>query len=720
MAVPGLLAVWGLHPADVAILAVCLGAVLAIGVRVSRSVQKESDFYLGGRRLGRILQFFLHFGNMTDATGAVGLSSSVFRQGVAGMWISFQTLFITPFFWFMHPWFRRTRLVTMADLFVDRFDSKALATSYAVFNVFIALFGLAMGNVISFKVTSAMVVKPEAEYTVAEKRQVEDYREYQGLKTRMQATPLSPAEKDRLEVLDNRGKRGDLPSFVSYIKRVPFYVAYSAVVGVYIILGGLKAAAITDAVQGLLILVMSVLLIPIGLHYIGRELGTGGFAALHRLVPEYRFRLFGTVQMNEYAWYTIVGIFLGSLVQMIGLMHNMSLGGSAKDEDTARFGALSGGFTKRLVLIAWTLCGLIALAVFARDGLSDPDNAWGALSKKLLGPGLMGLMLSGMLLGHMPAVGVSAVSVSALAVRNLYEPLVKGRDPAHYLRAGQWAVAAVLGLAIVIALAFTDVVSMMTTLITFNIFFGAAIFLLLFWRRLTAPAVLVGLGLWVVLIGAIPFLCPYVESFRRHPAFLLRTEPRTAVVTAGATAADVAGGLAARPDETIRKTVLIPPAPVFFERVARVDPADPKSPLEGIGRFHTETYLLHLAGVPVQKFPLAGLTAARWFFDALFPFLTLIAFSLVTPRRDPARADRFYAKMKTPVGPTPEEDRAAVARSAEQPGRFDHAKLLPGTDWEFTKWSRRDVLGFGACWVIVGLILLVLWAVVSVGSGSPA
>ena len=90
---------------------------------------------------------------------------------------------------------------------------------------------------------------------------------------------------------------------------------------------------------------------------------------------------------------------------------------------------ISGGFTKRLVLIAWTLCGLIGLAVLSGHAkLSDADNTWGALSRELLGPGLMGLMLSGMLLGNMPSMGVYAVSVAGLATQNIYEPLVKGKS----------------------------------------------------------------------------------------------------------------------------------------------------------------------------------------------------------------------------------------------------------------------------------------------------
>src|SRR5438874_7758644 len=200
---------WGLHIVDLLILLGFLIAILVVGVRVSRGVKHEGDFYLGGRKLGRTLQFFLNFGNATDSTGAVNTSSEVFRQGVGGMWIGFQTLFITPFFWFTQPWFRRARLTTMADLFVDRFNSKGLASAYACFNILIALITLGTGNLAAYKVTAAMVVKDPSAYTQAQREQVSNYQEYQKLKAQKTAglMPESLADRYRyLQDLDARGK----------------------------------------------------------------------------------------------------------------------------------------------------------------------------------------------------------------------------------------------------------------------------------------------------------------------------------------------------------------------------------------------------------------------------------------------------------------------------------------------------------------------------------
>jgi Na+/proline symporter len=700
--------IWGLNIIDLGILLGFLVAILAVGVFVSRGVKQESDFYLGGRRLGAALQFFLNFGNATDTNGAVVMAAEVFRQGVGGMWLSLQTLFITPFFWFTQPWFRRARVITMADLFIDRFKSKAVASSYAAFNICIALLLLGGGNLGTYAVCAAMVVKPEAAYTQADRDSVNGYKEYEQLKA---LASRSPDQDRRFEILGNINKRGGLSSSIPLVKPLPFYICYCLIVAIYIILGGLKAAAITDAVQGILILVMSIILIPIGLKHVG------GFSGLHAMLPASTFHLVGTAASSEYAWYSIVAITLGSLIQIIGLQHNMSAGGSATNEDTARFGMITGGFTKRIVLIGWMFCGLLAIALL-RDKLavSENDRAWGSLSVLLLGPGLMGLMLSGMLLGHMPSVGLTSVAVSGLVTRNIYEPLFPGRSQKHYLRVGQACIAIVLALSIIIAMTSSSVPSLMKTMITFNTFFGAVVFLIFFWRRLTAPAILISLAIWVGLIGVVPLIVPMFSSLQRNPRLVLQTDAHVVQVDAPATAADVEAGRAKAVNQIIPVDHTVAPVGCFFETVARIDPKNPDAGYEGLGRFFTENYVLYLIGVPVQRFTPAGIVTARWLFDGLFPFVCLIFFSLVTKRTAVERADGFYVKLKTPVAATPEEDREEVARSYQEPHRFDHLKLFPWSNWEFTKWSKKDFVGFFGCWVVVGVILGFLYVVLHLGS----
>jgi SSS family solute:Na+ symporter len=593
----------------------------------------------------------------------------------------------------------------MADFFVDRFNSKLLATCYAAFNIFIALFTMGVGNVAAYKVASAMVLKPESAYTAQDKQELADYKEYLSLKAKVDAGTLSP-ESEPFKTLLGQSNAGLLQSSISYIRPVPFYLGYSLVVCIYISLGGLKAAVITNAVQGLLVIVMSILIIPIGLAELH------GFSGLHRAVPEYKFLL-----TSDATWYSVAIIVLGSMLQVIGIMHNMSTGGSAKNEDAARWGMLSGGFTKRLVIVAWIFCGLLAVGLLSgKNALSDPDYAWGALSIRLLPQGLMGLMLSGMLLGHMPTVGVNAVVVSGLITRNLYQPLVKDRSESHYLRIGQLSVIIVMASAILFALMFSDLFKMWEFMIRYGIYFGVAIWLMLFWRRVTGAGVMAGFIVWVIGIVVLPMTLGYIEYLRTAPALLTLTEPYSDSTLAGATAADVAAGRADHEGQAIQAQRFHLPVAVYFDKVVKSNPQDPGSPLEGFGRFNIELYTLHLLGLPVTHLHAAGLTTWNWLFDTFMPFIVIMFVSLVTNAGDALRADRFYAKMRTPVGATPEIDRQEIEESNQDPHRFDHKKLFPSSQWQFAKWTKKDFYGFFGCCLIAAAIMSFLWGVLTLGS----
>ncbi len=617
---------FGLHIIDVLIVLAYLVGMLYIGFRVSAGIKSEADIYLGGRKFGKLLQFFLNFGNMTDATGAATVSTEVYRQGIAGMWIGFQTLLLTPFYWFANVWYRRTRLITMADLFVDRFDSRGLAATYAAFNVLLATLLIGVGYLAAYKVNSAMLVKPPAVYSAEERIMVDNYAEYRQLQPDYLAGNLGEMKQDRYRELDSLYKQGRLHSYVSYLSPGVFYLAYGTVVGIYVIMGGLCAAAITDAVQGVLLILFSVMLVPLGL------LRIGGVEELHRLVPERYFEIFGSVTMSDYAWYTILAIAFTSLIQIFGLFANIAVSGSAKTEFAARLGAVTGGFSKRLMIIAWAFCGLIAVAMFGTHGVSDPDNTWGLLSSSLLFPGAMGLMISGMLAANMSSLDAGSISIAALFVRNLYRPLFPERSEAHYVLAGRIVMGIVLLLGGLVALSVSGVIALLTSLITLGSLFGAAVLLIFFWRRLTAQAIYVAVVIWVIVMGAFPVAAPHFVSIRQSPGLLAQTR----------------GIVRSDQENENGEQHVIPGRAVYFDAVVRSRPSDASSPLEGVGRFHVEAYLISLIGVPVERFSAAGLVATRWAFAGVFPFVLMIVVSYLTPRTRRDLLDRFYVKMKTP------------------------------------------------------------------------
>ncbi len=153
---------------------------------------------------------------------------------------------------------------------------------------------------------------------------------------------------------------------------------------------------------------------------------------------------------------------------------------------------------------------------------------------------------------------------------------------------------------------------------------------------------------------------------------------------------------------------------MFFEKVARIDPSDPKSPKVGIGRFHAEIWVLSWMGIDFSHLKKAQLVAVRFLFDALFPFLLLFLISFITKPVDKKHLDRFFAKLHTPIQKTEEEEQKALEESYNYPQRFEKDKLFPGSNWEVLKPSKMDYIGFGGSWILVGVIISLLLFMTSI------
>jgi solute:Na+ symporter, SSS family len=611
---------FGIHWADIAVIVTYLAIVVVVGMRTA-SAKNEEGFLLAGRKLGKIFQFFLNFGNSCDANGAVSTASVVYQQGVSGIWISFQTVFMNPYYWFMATWFRRARLVTSGDLFEDRFGSKALASFYAVFQIGVAILLIAFGNFVGYKVTSALL------------------------------------------------GHGFGP--------VSFYVLYTAVVAVYIISGGLGAAAVNQALQGTLIVVFSFLLIPSGLHAVG------GWHELAAKIPAGMTDLFGGTAQSQFTGWAVIAVVLVSLIQMHSVLSQMTILGAARNEFAARFGLTSGTYAKRLMIILWAFVGLIAIALFSGPArLADPDTVWGAASKLLLGAGIRGLMVAGILAADMSSLGAQAVTVAGLYVRNLYGPSRPQRSPAQSVRAARYAMIVVLVLSILVATLMTNLKSIMLLILYGNVGFGAAIFMIFHWRRLTAPAVWACVVLSLIVTLVVPFGAQLVPSLRTSTE-LVRVSSR------------VGNGV----------------QPLYFDNVLPQGQGSTDTGPAGHGRFNFELYLLRCAGLNVDRLSAGGILAAQFFFDAFFPFAVLIIVSHLTTRTPSDRVLRFYGKLKTPVGATPELEALAMAETLEDPSRFDHLKLFPRSEWEFCRWTREDGVGFLICCGVSGGILGCFWLI---------
>ena len=105
--------------------------------------------------------------------------------------------------------------------------------------------------------------------------------------------------------------------------------------------------------------------------------------------------------------------------------------------------------------------------------------------------------------------------------------------------------------------------------------------------------------------------------------------------------------------------------------------------------------MLSWLGIDFSGFSKAQLSAVRFGFDALFPFVLLFLLSAFTRPVPKADLDRFFARVHTPVQPTPEEEERALRHAVEHYEEVERRKLKPGSNWEIMKPKLVDVLGFG-------------------------
>jgi len=247
--------------------------------------------------------------------------------------------------------------------------------------------------------------------------------------------------------------------------------------------------------------------------------------------------------------------------------------------------------------------------------------------------------------------------------------------------------------------------------------FGAAIWLGFVWRKLSKWAVIIQVILCTLIYILIPNTFPAIEAINGSKSLLLETKAQEVMIKTGALAEDIEADRATKVGQTIEKRHLIEPVGVFFEKVVRKDPQDPNSPKMGIGRFHAELWVISWfswLGFDLAECSKAMLVALRFAFDAFFPFVILFMISFFTKPASKKALDSFYSKIHTPVQATLEEDARVVAENAKQPEIFEKDKIWPNSNWEILKPNWYDHLGFWGSWVVVGLIIFILWLVVTV------
>ncbi len=730
---------YGLDVIDLVVILVYFVTLVAIGFWCMKRIKNQEDFFLAGRSFGKLIQTFAAFGQGTSADTAVGTTTTTFTNGAAGIWSSLAALFATPVYWIIAPWFRRIRLISTGDYFEERYQSKSMAMVYAILISCNMMIVTAVGISAMSKTVLGLTPKPEAALSNMEREELATANELHGLESTDYAL-LSVDERERLEALRLLKPR----STFSYINEHVLVAAVCVVVLVYGIAGGLFAAFITDTIQGMFIILLSVIMLPFAWMKVNEQYGGSGmmdaFRTLHERLPESCFEVFGSPTTVDFTWYYI------AIIALIATLNNpvqpnmLVAIGSAKDEYTGRFGFTVGNYMKRVATILWGIFALFIILLYS-DVVHDPDKAWGMATRDLLGGlgfGLVGLMAACLMAALMSTADCLMITVSGLLTHSVVRPIWPNLGEKWYVLSGRVIGAVTVIGGGLIAIAFPSLFDLIKLLWEFSLMFIAAFWLGMIWRRATRPAAWASIVGTLVFFVALPYGLPVIKpSLQTKPYLLKMTQSREEVRTYTARAMDVSdrqrelatwaelsGEQKAerrRPEplevgQEFSKTYRIPGRAIFWMQGVKVDPET--GTLRGSGALNISLLALEAVGIDLAKMPHALNQTLRLLIRVGFVFGVLIILSLLTRHtsRDKAALDKFYVRMKTPVVPNREEDARQVQLSYENPSRFDHRRLLPGTGWEFQKWTRVDAVGFAVSVVVLLGIIGMFFLLVNIGA----
>ena len=408
----------GIDSIDLVVILMYFVAISFIGLRSSRRVKDTGDFFMGGRRFGKLLMVAKAFGVGTRADLAVAVSGASYQLGLSGIWYQWLYIFSTPFYWIVAPIYRRLRYLTTGDFFEERYGK----TAGAAYTLIALLY---------FSVTIGTVLR--------------------GIGTTVEAIT-----------------QGQLSGNLTILITTVVFVSYSAI-------GGLIAAVSTKVLQGTMLLILSLLLIPFALTTVG------GFSGLHeKLMPE----MFSLVAKTEVTFFFITMVVINALVGVVALPHHMAVGGAGRSEMSCRTGWTYGNVTKRFVTLAWAFVGLFAAVLYPGLGEAAREQAFGMMIVNLLPVGLVGLMIAAMIASTMALCDAFMVDGSALFTRNIYRNYVReNQSEKHYLAVARWSSVFVVALGIIVAFLLPNVVTGLKTLWTIMAFMGIPFWMAVFWRR---------------------------------------------------------------------------------------------------------------------------------------------------------------------------------------------------------------------------------------------
>jgi SSS family solute:Na+ symporter len=218
------------------------------------------------------------------------------------------------------------------------------------------------------------------------------------------------------------------------------------VTGVYTIFGGLHAVMYTEAIQAIVLLAGSFVLLLFGLNEVG------GWDALMKSVPKEKLNMFPPLSDPEFPW---LGILFASPIVGVWYwctdQHIVQRCLAAKNEKEARRGTIFAAFLKLLPFFIFLIPGLIAYALHAQGKiqLDDTNAAFPVMVKSIMPVGLRGVLAGGLLAALMSSLASVYNACSTLYTIDIYKKSHPNATEKELVRVGRIAtgVIVLLGMA---------------------------------------------------------------------------------------------------------------------------------------------------------------------------------------------------------------------------------------------------------------------------------
>jgi SSS family solute:Na+ symporter len=428
------------HPAAMTVFVATLLLPVAVGLLALARTRSQSDFFVGGRAMGRITVALSAVSSGRSSWLVLGASGMAYTMGVSAVWAILGYTVVELFqFVFIG---RRLRseaetgdAVTLLDWLEHRFGD----TSHVLRLVGALLIGVFL-----------------TAYVAAQ----------------LNAGGKALAAAVNLPLLACLG-------------------ISAALILVYMLLGGFIAVAFNDAVRAVIMLVGLVALPAVGIARLG------GPAALLEQLQLSDASLVDPLSLGLGALIGFLGIGLGSPGQPHILVRYMAIARA----DDLRFSALVGTIWN--VILGWgaVMVGLLGrVMVPAVDGLPnrDPEMIYLVLSSELFGPVVFGLLVGGIFAAILSTADSQLLVVASTAARDVWQQVIRGgaeHDEAGSLMVSR-VVVVVAGLASLVLAWFAQDLVFWLVLFAWGglgAAFGPVVMLGLFWKGTSRNGALAGM-----------------------------------------------------------------------------------------------------------------------------------------------------------------------------------------------------------------------------------